>query len=144
MEKITIKGTEVRIILIKNTVGCNQVINFLSNIEGRAVLALCLNDRIADGTDISWIQDANFERLASMEDRLVAVYVSGTRADDMELRLKSTGLPSDKIKIIRDYAELIEEALESGEPVYIMPTYTAMLGLRDKLRKTYGLGNFWE
>lgn len=144
MEKITVQDTDIRMILIKNPAGANQVLNFLSNTESPCDFAVCLNDRIADGTDISWIWDVDFEKLPDMGDRLATLYVSGVRADDMAIRFKYAGIEADKIKIIRDYDSLLEEMLKGEKQVYIMPTYTAMLDLRDKMRRRYGLGNFWE
>lgn len=144
MEKITVGETDIRMILIKNPAGANQVLNFLSNTDGSCDFVVCLNDRLADGTDISWIWDVDFEKLLDMGDRLLTVYVSGVRADDMALRFKYAGIDAGKIKIVRDYGRLLEEMPNGGRNVYIMPTYTSMLDLRDKIRRVYGLGNFWE
>jgi len=144
MEKFEIAGTVLRMILVKNPAGCNQVLNFLTGTDVPAVFAVCLNDRAADGTDISWIWDVDFEKLLQMGDRLQRVCVSGIRADDMALRLKYAGIPPEKLAVIQDYGALAEALLGTEAPVYIMPTYTAMLDLRDKISKTYGFKNFWE
>ena len=144
MEKFEINGTEVRMILIKNPAGCNQVLNFLTNTSEPSVFAVCLNDRTQDGKDVSWIWDVDFEKLAQMGDKLDKLFVSGIRAEDMAVRFKYAGIPVEKIAIYQDYGELMRACTGQEKPVYIMPTYTAMLNLREKISKTYGFKNFWE
>lgn len=144
MEKITIGGTDVRMILIKNPAGCNQVLNFITNISEPSIFVVCLNDHDADGTDISWIWDVDFEQLNKMGDNLVGLWVSGRRAEDMALRFKYAGIPEEKMKIIKNYRKLLRTCEEQNFPVYIMPTYTAMLNLREKITKIYGIKKFWE
>lgn len=70
MEKFMLEETETRMILIKNPAGCNQVLNFLSNISEKSLFVVCLNDNYADGTDISWIWDVDFETLQKIDDKL--------------------------------------------------------------------------
>ena len=94
--------------------------------------------------DISWIWDADFERLSTMGERLDQVLVSGIRAEDMLLRLKYAGVPEDRMTILHDYSELIERMCSSEHRVFIMPTYTAMLDLRSQLQKRLGGKEFWE
>ena len=144
MEKFEIEGTSLRMILIKNPAGCNQVLNFLTNTQENSVFVVCLNDRAQDGRDVSWIWDVDFEKVAAMGDRLERLLVSGIRADDMAVRFKYAGVPAEKLQVIKDYGELVHACIAQRSPVYIMPTYTAMLGLRDKISKTYGFKDFWE
>ena len=144
MERFTLEGRQVRMILVKNPAGCNQVLNFLSNLEERALFVICLNDRIADGTDVSWIWDVNFQQLCTLSDKLSGVLVSGVRADDMALRLKYAGFPADKLGVYYDYGALLGAMLSQDDPVFVMPTYTAMLELREKIAHDYGYQNFWE
>ena len=144
METIELNSLPVRTILVKNPVGCNQALNYLCGLSGDALLALCLNDHIADGTDVSWIWDVRFEKLAGMGERLRSVFISGTRAGDMAQRLKLAGFPQDRTRIFIDQGDMLSAALDQDAPVYIMPTYTAMLDIRDRLRREYGLKNFWE
>lgn len=144
MEKFTIEGTDIRMILIKNPAGCNQVLNFLSNNSEPSLFVVALNDQYADGTDISWIWDVDFEKLNDVQDKLTQIWVTGMRADDMAARFKYAGLPLTKIKIIRDYDELIDQMILQNAPVYMMPTYTAMLDIRDKISKKFGFKDFWE
>lgn len=144
MEKFEIEGTALRMILIKNPAGCNQVLNFLTNTKEPSVFVVLLNDRAQDGRDVSWIWDVDFEQVAGMGERLDALLVSGVRADDMALRFKYAGVPEEKLKVIKDYDALLRQCVSQDKPVYIMPTYTAMLGLRERISKTYGFKEFWE
>ena len=144
MEKFTLDGTDVRMILVKNPAGCNQVLNFLSNLEGEALFVVCLNDNYADGTDVSWIWDVNFEKLLDMGERLTGVLVSGVRAWDMAVRLKYAGLPEEKLTVRTDWGELLQAITAQDKPVFVMPTYTAMLGLRERISRDYGCREFWE
>ena len=144
MEKFRVKDTDLRMILIKNPAGCNQVLNFLSGMETPYVFAACLNDRTQDGKDVSWIWDVDFERLTEQGDKLAAVFVSGVRADDLAMRFAYAGIPREKIRVEKDYGKLTEELTSQTLPVYIMPTYTAMLDLRGAISKKYGFKAFWE
>ena len=144
MEKFEIQGHSLRMILIKNPAGCNQVLNFLTAVQEPVLFAACLNDRAQDGKDVSWIWDVDFERLTAMGDNLSAIYVSGERAEDMALRFRYAGIPAEKLRIYKDYGELMDAILAQDRPAYLMPTYTAMLGLREKISKTYGFKDFWE
>ena len=144
MEKFMLENTETRMILIKNPAGCNQVLNFLSNISEESLFVVCLNDNYADGTDISWIWDVDFEILQRISDKLTGILVSGVRADDMAMRFKYAGVEESKIKVIKDYDQLIDAFTGQDKPVYIMPTYTAMMDLRAIVSKKFGYKNFWE
>lgn len=144
MEKVDMNGIPARMILIKNPAGCNQTLNYLTNLEGKALFVICLNDFPGDGTDISWIWDADFEKLLSLGDRLTGVLCAGTRGAEMAMRLKYAGLPVSKLKIFSDYEDVIEEILAQSEPVVMMPTYSAMLAFREKLSSRFGLKEFWE
>ena len=70
--------------------------------------------------------------------------MTGRRADEMAMRFKYTGLPMEKIRVIKDYEQLIEQMVLQSSPVYIMPTYTAMLDIREKISKKFGFKEFWE
>ena len=144
MEKFDLRGTPGRMMLVKNPAGCNQTMRYLAGLNEDATFVVCLNDRDADGTDISWIWDADFERLAAMGEHLRHVYVSGVRADDMRLRLKYAGVDEARIEVFYDYDSLIDAMCASEYPVFIMPTYTAMMDLRGRLQKQLGGKEFWE
>jgi hypothetical protein len=75
---------------------------------------------------------------------LTGVVCSGTRAFDMALRLKYAGLPEEKITVAADYNKLLEKMLAQDKPVIIMPTYSGMMELRDKISKIYGYKEFWK
>jgi len=147
METISTGGKNIKIILVKNPTGFNQVLNFLSTEDKNMQLAFAINDRLADGTDISWLWDVDFEKLQYIQDRIGNIYASGTRAEDMAVRLKYAGVHTDKINIEKDYSRLISAGLErlgQGESFYILPTYTAMLDIRKLLRKKFRLKEFWK
>jgi UDP-N-acetylmuramyl tripeptide synthase len=144
MEKFQLGDAWVRMILVKNPAGCNQVLNYLTSQEDKALFVVCLNDKIADGTDISWIWDVNFEKLHEMQERLSGIIVSGIRRDDMALRLKYAGFDEGFFTIAEDYSQLIETISTQQLPVFVMPTYTAMLGLRDIISSKFGYKDFWE
>ena len=143
MEKLELNGHTARMILVKNPAGCNQVLNFLTNLDEPALFVCLLNDRIADGTDISWLYDVNFERLNVMGDNLSGVICSGIRAWDMALRLKYAGLDVSKIAVEENYDRLLELMLSQDKPIIIMPTYTAMLDFRGMLCDKFGIRKFW-
>lgn len=143
MEKFEIEGASLRMILIKNPAGCNQVLNFLTDLTEPMVFAACLNDRAQDGKDVSWIWDVDFERLTQMPN-LEQIFVSGVRADELAMRFQYAGFPQEKIHVIRDYGQLVRACIDSGRPAFLMPTYTAMLDLRGTISKQYGFKAFWE
>ena len=144
MEAFRLGKADVRMMLVKNPAGCNQVIDYLENLHNRFVLAIFLNDRGADGTDISWIWDAEFERLNALAGRIEKVIVSSDRAQDMRVRLKYAGVEDKNITVERDYETLVTslEGLETD--VCLMPTYTAMLELRSVMIRHCGGAEFWE
>jgi UDP-N-acetylmuramyl tripeptide synthase len=106
-------------------------------------LWLALNDRIADGRDVSWIWDADFEVLAG---RVRRATCSGTRAEEMALRLKYAGIDPDAIAVERDLGRSLDLALadrEGAAPLYALPTYTALLDLRNILAER-GVAGRWS
>ena len=144
MEKFRIHDVDVRMILIKNPAGCNQVLNYLTQLREPFTFVACLNDRAQDGVDVSWIWDVDFERLTAMGEQIASIDVSGRRAEDMAMRFKYAGFPTERLRVNKDYRSLIENAVALGKPVYVMPTYTAMLALRSTISKAYGYKEFWE
>lgn len=147
METIVTEGKTIKLILVKNPTGFNQVLSYLLTEKQDTQIAFIINDRLADGTDISWLWDVDFEQLQQMEDTVSSFYTSGVRAEDMAVRLKYAGIYSDKIQIEKDYEQLLNKALDStheGQSLYILPTYTAMLEVRSLLKKKFGLKEFWK
>ncbi len=145
MEAFRLGKADVRMMLVKNPAGCNQVIDYLENLRNRFVLVICLNDRAADGTDVSWIWDAEFERLNAIAGRIEKVVVSGDRAQDMRVRLKYAGIPDGNITVERDYEKLVSSLEPLETDVCLMPTYTATLELREVMvRHCRDKKQFWE
>jgi lipid II isoglutaminyl synthase (glutamine-hydrolysing) len=142
VETIPVSGRDVSILLVKNPAGANEVLRTLTLEEGSIDLWLALNDRIADGRDVSWIWDADFELLAG---RVRRVTCSGTRAEEMALRLKYAGIDAP-IDVERDLGRSLDTAVadrDGGRPLYALPTYTALLELRDLLADR-GVAGRWS
>ena len=144
MEKFDLGAAGTRVLLVKNPAGCDQALHFLQKVSGPVELALLLNDNDADGTDVSWIWDADFEALVKLGERLRRVTVSGKRAWDLFLRLKYAGLDPGLIAVERDYAALTERLAAAENSVFVLPTYTALLEFRPHLLKKCGGADFWE
>jgi lipid II isoglutaminyl synthase (glutamine-hydrolysing) len=133
-ETVHVGGREMRILLVKNPAGANEVLRTLALEPGEHDLLGVLNDRIADGRDVSWIWDADFELLAG---RVRRATCSGTRAPELALRLKYAGIDPVRICVQADLPSALREAAADGSdpqtPLYALPTYTAMLALRELL-----------
>jgi lipid II isoglutaminyl synthase (glutamine-hydrolysing) len=145
-ERMRVSGREVQVLLAKNPAGLNQVLRTITNDGSPADLVLFLNDNIADGRDVSWIWDVDFELLAG---KTRSVTVSGIRAWDMALRLKYAGFYRDGAapRVEPEPAQALKQALAAtpdGGRLYVIPTYTAMLEVRDLLARWAGRGAFWE
>ncbi len=133
-ESVTIDGRELRILLVKNPAGANEVLRTLALEPGQHDLLGALNDNIADGRDVSWIWDADFELLAG---RVRRATCSGTRAAELAVRLKYAGVEPARIRVQPDLSAALSaaqaDAPPGGAPLYALPTYTAMLSLRELL-----------
>lgn len=130
-ERVVVGGREVLLLLVKNPAGANEVLRTLVLEGGEVDLFAVLNDNIADGRDVSWIWDADFEVLAG---RLRRAVCSGTRAEELALRLKYAGVPAERLVVERDLAAGLDRAVAGGDgTLYALPTYTAMLALREEL-----------
>jgi UDP-N-acetylmuramyl tripeptide synthase len=133
------------IALIKNPVGASETVRMFTTATTRPLhLLIAINDRFADGTDVSWLWDADFEPLAQ---RVAHVTVSGTRAADMALRLDYAGVATEAITVIDDLPTALDTALAAlppGETLAILPTYTAMLELRSEITRRGWARPFWE
>jgi UDP-N-acetylmuramyl tripeptide synthase len=141
VETIPVGGRELSILLIKNPAGANEVLRTITLEDGALDLWIALNDRIADGRDISWIWDADFELLRG---RVRRVTCSGTRAEEMAVRLKYAALGA-QIEVDRDLGGSLDAALAAtpGSRLFALPTYTALLDLRDLLSRR-GLAARWS
>ena len=131
-EVININGKKCTLVLVKNPVGINQVIDMIGLAPYPFSLVALLNANYADGIDVSWIWDGNFEKFADMD--IPAVISGGDRHTDMTLRLKVAGIPENKLTETKELPEVIEKIKElPTEHVYILATYTAVLQLRKEL-----------
>jgi UDP-N-acetylmuramyl tripeptide synthase len=141
VERLNVDGREVAILLVKNPAGANEVLRTLTLEDGSLDLWIALNDGIADGRDISWIWDADFELLAG---RARQITCSGTRAEEMALRLKYAGVNAP-LTVERELGRSLDQAVAAGNgaPLYALPTYTALLELRDLLADR-GLARRWS
>jgi UDP-N-acetylmuramyl tripeptide synthase len=130
-ETLRVGGRDLSILLVKNPAGANEVLRTLILEDGDHDLLCVLNDNIADGRDVSWIWDADFELLAP---RVRRATCSGTRAAEMALRLKYAGVPAGRLTVEPDLDAALDRSLAGeSEAVYALPTYTAMLALREAL-----------
>lgn len=142
-ERLTVGGRRVQVILAKNPAGLNEVLRTIIADGEEKDVALFLNDGIADGRDVSWIWDVDFDLLAG---KVRSLTVSGNRAWDMALRLKYAGLETLS-EVEEDTATALRRALratpEDGN-LYVVPTYTAMLQVRSMLARWARQPAFWE
>ncbi|MDE3192493.1 MAG: DUF1727 domain-containing protein [Chloroflexota bacterium] len=144
LEVVEADGRRLRIVLVKNPAGFNAAIGALLERGGRHRILAALNDRDADGRDVSWIWDADFEALAPAVERAV---VTGLRARDLALRLKYAGVRAADLEVVDGWREALRHAIDMAAPggeVTVLTTYTAMLALRGALSDMGYVGRFWE
>lgn len=141
-EEIQIENKKVKIILVKNPAGYNQALDTLClNKEVFSTLFM-LNDNYADGRDVSWIWDVNFEKLSFLP--IQDVFISGIRLYDMAVRLKTAGLNEESFIIEGDYEKLTEKLKTSkNNNIYILATYTAMINYRKFLYSKGYIKKLW-
>lgn len=147
MELISMDGREVFMALVKNPVGFNSVLETVMGPGEQKKVVIAINDNYADGTDVSWLWDVDFERMAAQQERIDWVICSGIRAEDMAVRLKYAGLETAKLTVVNDLEGALAESMKrtpQGEMLYILPTYTAMLGMREIIQKQGHTKKFWE
>jgi UDP-N-acetylmuramyl tripeptide synthase len=149
IERVRVEDKTAFLALVKNPVGFNQVIRTVFGPEGvvpaepRNALIL-INDHFADGTDISWLWDVDFELLRG---RVGFVVVGGTRAEDMAVRLKYAGVDAAAVTVEGSAEAALTRGLErttAGGTLYVLPTYTAMLEVRGILSRWRYVEEFWE
>jgi UDP-N-acetylmuramyl tripeptide synthase len=142
-ERFDIGGRDVRVLLGKNPTGLNQVLRTIAARDERRRLLFFLNDGIADGRDVSWIWDTDYEVAWPHSEWVLA---AGTRAEDLALRLKYAGF-GDDVPVEHETAAALRLALDAtppGETLYVVPTYTAMLQVRELLAQRGNARRFWE
>jgi lipid II isoglutaminyl synthase (glutamine-hydrolysing) len=150
------------IFLIKNPAGATQVLETIApQIKPEDRLLVALNDNFADGKDVSWIWDTEFERLAtslrthrakqsSLDSNQTSspqsdVIISGTRAYDMALRLKYSGIDTSRLQVISDLKKALGEARKGLKgQLFILPTYTALLSLQQLLAQQGVKRHYWR
>lgn len=143
-ERVRVDGRETILLLAKNPAGFNEVLRSVLRDSDQTVVLIAINDLTADGRDISWLWDVDFEVLAG---RVQQVVVSGIRAEDMALRLKYAGVPETEMAVHRDLSRALDaavQAVQDGQRLYILPTYTALLQLRRILKRRGLVREFWE
>jgi len=141
-EQITIEDKDIQIILVKNPAGYNQALDTLALNQNEFSALFMLNDNYADGRDVSWIWDVDFEKISTL--KIEDVFVSGVRMYDMAVRLKIAGLNVDKFILEEDYEALTEKIKNSvSKKIYILATYTAMINYRKYLHSKGYINKLW-
>ena len=143
-ERIQLDKRSLLTLLIKNPAGANEVVRTLVAGGTPRLLLVALNDELADGRDVSWIWDVDFEPLLGPLERLIA---TGERAAELALRFKYAGLPDDAIEVVPSLETALDRGLEltpPGEELIALPTYTAMLALRDLVARRGFAKPYWE
>ena len=143
-ERIVVGDKTVLVLLVKNPAGANEVVRTLVSGGPPRLAVLALNDEIADGRDVSWIWDVDWEPLLAGLDRVV---VTGERAAEMALRCKYGGFAVDSIEVVPELDRALDRGLEltdAGGELVVLPTYTAMLALRDIVADRGFVRPYWE
>ncbi len=147
IERVSYRDRRLTIALVKNPVGFNEVLRMLTantgELQTRTLIAI--NDKDADGRDVSWLWDVDFEMLSRGTG---VISTTGIRGSDMANRLKYAGVQADRISPLPDALSAgldgFVESIPEGEQGYILPTYTAMLELRAVLADRGAVESFWE
>src|SRR4051812_30020296 len=140
-ETLDLGGRPASLLLGKNPAGANEGLRTLALEERELDLFGVLNDRIADGRDVSWVWDADWELLVGRVRRFTC---SGTRAAELALRMKYAGLDAARIHVVDDLEAGLDAPLADGDgPLYVIPTYTALLELREVLTKRGQVKAYW-
>ncbi|HSC50222.1 MAG TPA: MurT ligase domain-containing protein [Gaiellaceae bacterium] len=143
-ERIEIEGRSLLVLLIKNPAGANEVVRTLVAGGTPRLLLVALNDEIADGRDVSWIWDVDFEPLLAGVERLIA---TGERAAELALRFKYAGLDESAIEVVPSLEAALDRGLAqtpAGGELAALPTYTAMLALRELVSRRGFVRPYWE
>jgi lipid II isoglutaminyl synthase (glutamine-hydrolysing) len=144
LERIEHQGRTLRLVLVKNPAGFNAAVGALLETGRTPRLLAALSDRDADGRDVSWIWDADFEALAPSVEHAV---VTGLRSRDLALRFKYAGLAKERMEVVDAWEPAIDRAITLapvGGEVVVLATYTAMQALRAVLHRTGATVPFWE
>jgi UDP-N-acetylmuramyl tripeptide synthase len=142
-ERIPLGAKTIVILLVKNPAGANEALRTLET-GVPPVLVIALNDAIADGQDVSWIWDVDFEPLLPHAQRVVA---TGERAAELGLRLLYGGLAEERLEVTPSLEQALDRGLElteAGGELVVLPTYTAMLALRGHLTRRGVVPAYWD
>jgi UDP-N-acetylmuramyl tripeptide synthase len=143
-ERIVVDDRTLLLVLIKNPAGANEALRTVVSAGAPKLAVVALNDAIADGRDVSWIWDVDFDLLGTGLERLIA---SGDRAAELALRFKYGGMPASAIEVVPDLGEALDRGLElteRGSELVYLPTYTAMLGLQAIMTERGHARPYWE
>jgi UDP-N-acetylmuramyl tripeptide synthase len=145
-ETIVLDGRPLSILLIKNPAGANEVLRTLAledGVGGNSIdLLAVLNDNVADGRDVSWVWDADFELLAG---RVRRITCAGTRAGELAVRLKYAGVDPQRLVVVPQLERALDEAHAAADgTLYALPTYTALLTLRELLARRGAAPEYWR
>jgi lipid II isoglutaminyl synthase (glutamine-hydrolysing) len=142
-EEVAIGSGSLKLLLMKNPAGANELLRTLALEPGELDVLAILNDLIADGRDVSWVWDADFELLVP---HLRTLTCSGTRAAELAVRLKYAGVDPARLKVVPDLSTALDTALAGAGDgrVFALPTYTALLALREELASRGHVSRYWE
>jgi UDP-N-acetylmuramyl tripeptide synthase len=143
-ERIVVGDRRLLMLLVKNPAGANEAVRTLLEGERPSRAIVALNDEIADGRDVSWIWDVDFEPLLA---GLTGVIVTGGRAAELGLRFAYGGLARDRIEMVPDLEQALDRGLATTPPggeLIVLPTYTAMLRLRGIVARRGYVSEYWR
>jgi UDP-N-acetylmuramyl tripeptide synthase len=147
LERVRVGDADIVLWLVKNPAGFNEALRTLLGQAGPKTLVIAVNDRLADGQDVSWLWDVDFEALAVAEAQIAHVVCAGSRAHDMAVRLKYAGFPPERQSVRVSPSAAVQRGRELASataPLYVFPTYTAMLDIRAAFRRLGWVGPNWE
>lgn len=131
LEELSIKGIPTIINLAKNPTGANVSLRILNEDDDEKELLFVLNDNLADGHDVSWIWDINFDKLNNVS----RIITSGSRAYDIAIRIKTSGFDDDKIEPYLDLHEAVQNLYKTNVKKYVIANYTSLQPTRSEILK---------
>lgn len=141
-EVFDIDGAQTRLLLMKNTAGCNQLINMVASEDQLPQNLVCLlANEIMDGISTEWIKDVRWEKIITPETKVI---VGGPCFADMRKRLLEAGVSEERMKVQTDYAELIKAIAYQGQPVTVIANCSTIEALRLELVKDYEPLDYWD
>ena len=141
-ETVQVGGRQLFLMLVKNPAGANEVLRTLTLEGGPLDLLGVLNDGVADGRDVSWVWDADWELVAPRVRRMVC---AGSRAAELAVRLRYAGVEPGRLEVVEDLPAALDAAIADGTgPLYVLPTYTALLELQGLLAARGAREDYWR